>query len=532
MASATRADLEVAAVEYFRDFAEQLDAPRNYDPDDFDYQVGFDVEMHRENIALLDDELRSNAFSRAQAPARLLAGRIGVDFDALPDHLKLAVLQLAARAERELSELQVHRLSTPAKRFQHYDELFAGSLGSSVSSIPHRPPTALSVVGRSFCSASEEYQAKTAARGVGASHVTELERALKWLGEVVGPDTPLTAITPDVMKRFRDDLQRIDVRLRGRKFPFRQRLTEVREHQIAHQTALRYWRSVQGFFVWCHDERLVGDNPAAVAKISKPKGVKVHQPPPFSTAELQALMKVPLYAGYKSTKQVMAPGDCHIREGRWWSGILLMHTGLRAGELSQLRPSDFVFDAPIPHLLVRQTDEMGTALKSVKTPASIRSVPLHDNLLVLGLRQFVEGRAKRFPKDRLFREFRLGTKDRKSEGATRFWGDLLKKHGLWKRGRSTHVWRHSLVAFLREAGVANEDIGTVVGHAPTTQTAKYGQTDMLDRKKATIDRLDFGFDVVGAVGGPYDLMDGRLSVSAAGTDRPSHLSPLRRRSRP
>jgi len=89
---------------------------------------------------------------------------------------------------------------------------------------------------------------------------------------------------------------------------------------------------------------------------------------------------------------------------------------------------------------------------SVKTAASVRSVPLHDNLLLLGLRQFVERRAKRYPKQRVFREFRLGTKGRKSEGATRFWGDLLKRHGLWKPGRSTYDWRQPVAAFVRGAG--------------------------------------------------------------------------------
>jgi integrase len=180
-----------------------------------------------------------------------------------------------------------------------------------------------------------------------------------------------------------------------------------------------------------------------------------------------------------------------------------MFTGMRAAEISQLLPSDFVFDHEFPHLKIQRVDGEGKQVKAVKSTSSIRDIPLAPELLILGLRQFVERRRKWKPKDRIFFEFRPGL-DRESDGATKFWGNYLKKVGLWKEGRATHVWRHTLVATLRSNGVAEEDVQVVIGHARQSVTAGYGGAYPLSRKSATIGKLDFGFDVVAALGGAFD----------------------------
>jgi len=167
-------------------------------------------------------------------------------------------------------------------------------------------------------------------------------------------------------------------------------------------------------------------------------------------------------------------------------------------------PNDFVFNAPIPHIKVREEDDNGAKVKSAKTSASIRDIPIVDALLILGLRQFVERRAKIAPKDRVFARFRLGGSGKLSEGMARFWGDYLRRFNLHKPGRGTHVMRHTVVARLRALDVAEEDIAAAVGHEHGTTTSKYGGAYPLQRKAKTLAMLHYGFDVVGALGGAYD----------------------------
>lgn len=173
-----------------------------------------------------------------------------------------------------------------------------------------------------------------------------------------------------------------------------------------------------------------------------------------------------------------------------------MYTGMRAGELAQLLVEDFVFDAVIPHLKVRRENKAGEAVKSVKNKNSVRDIPLAEPLLKLGLADFVAERAKFHPRERVFGDFTTGLA-RNSGGLTKFWSAYLKRVGLWKKGRAVHVWRHTVVDFLRANGLAIEDIAAIVGHGTDLMTEKYGGAHPLARKLATIKRLDFGFDVVG-----------------------------------
>ncbi|MEQ1494892.1 MAG: tyrosine-type recombinase/integrase, partial [Novosphingobium sp.] len=179
--------------------------------------------------------------------------------------------------------------------------------------------------------------------------------------------------------------------------------------------------------------------------------------------------------------------------------------GLRAGELSQLLPGDFDFSAEVPHLKVRRVDETGATIKSTKTDGSVRDVPLAPVLLQLGLAEFVAQRAKVDRKRRVLHEFNLGSRGRTSDGMTKFWGAYLRAHDLWKPGRSTHVWRHTLIANLRANGVPIEDIAAFVGHKQQSVTASYGGDYPLERKLKTALAIDYGFDVISAAGGDYDV---------------------------
>jgi integrase len=132
-------------------------------------------------------------------------------------------------------------------------------------------------------------------------------------------------------------------------------------------------------------------------------------------------------------------------------------------------------------------------------------VPISPEVIELGLKQFVDRRERISRGGRVFREFRTGTKGRTSDGLTKFWASYLRKFGLWKPGRSTHVFRHTVVACLRGNDASEEDIAALVGHTRGSVTAQYGGAYPLSRKLRTVNRLNYGFDLVAAVGGAYSI---------------------------
>lgn len=501
--SLTRRDLEEAAQQFFTELASELDQPRDFDPDRVDEEVDLNIDASRRRSAELLDQLRGNNFDgNVRTAAEEIARRAGIEFTTLTERQQLSTLQLAARAQKVQMELFIHLLSDPSRAFEPPDKLFVIPAGEE--RMPQSPAAHVENEGPALEDVVGSFIRRKIARGLSQSQIDENTRALGWLKERFGAKRAVSSISKRELATFRDDIARLDVTLRGRGAAFQDRLTNNPSDQIKSVTALRYWRTVQALFAWAAAEGFAQDDPSSGLVMELRKGEKKRTPPPFSEVELRRFCKTPLYAGYKSPKHLLEPGACHRRGGRWWAGVLMMFTGLRAGELSQLLPSDFVFTGDIAYLRVREEDENGKKVKSAKTQSSVRDVPLSPILLELGLAQFVASRAKANPKERVFREFRLGTRGRLSDGMTKFWSNYLRKFGLWKEGRSTHVWRHTVIAHLRANGVAEEDIAALVGHSRGTQTAGYGGAYPLHRKRKTIEKLDYGFDVTSALGGPYD----------------------------
>ena len=226
-------------------------------------------------------------------------------------------------------------------------------------------------------------------------------------------------------------------------------------------------------------------------------------PEPFTTEELKLFLSTPLFTGYLSPHRLMVPGKCVVRNGYWWSAILMMFSGARAGDVAQLLTTDFRFDDGVPHFIIQPGKLPGGQAKRSKFGPRTHRVPLHPALLELGIRAFVEGIAKHKQSRRIFNEIGLG-ESRMSTGLTKFWGRYLREFGLFLPQRATHVHRHTLAARLRAAHVSNEDIGAVLGHSNTSTTAGYGGDQDLKRKLVTLQKLDFGFDVVAAAGGSYN----------------------------
>ena len=503
MENITRLSLEQVASEYFDRLLIEVEVPRRFEPEDFDNDLAFNIEATRERIRALDDQLRTNIYGpEAETAASTLVSSLAGSFEALDEALQLVARQLAAKAHRAQMRYLEHRLSNPALPYVSDDPLFALHREKIVE-----PPNLQGVgVPSQYACLSDlvtDHLERMERRHLGESHIDETGRALSWLIEEIGPDTPMDRITVESVRAFRDNIRRMDRTRQGRSTTFKKRLTDRTDRQITNATAAKYWGAVRMLFSWARSEGRSPYDPTEHLRFDKHKREERRSPPPFVLEEVRRFISTPLYQGHQSRTRLFEEGDCHERGQKWWAGIMFMVSGARAGEITQLLPSDFHFDEPIPYVRVQEEDETGERTKSVKSAASIRDIPLVPLLLDLGLREFVDRRRALQPKARVFEQFRMGTRGKRSEGMVRFWGDYLRRYGLHKPGRGTHVWRHTVIANLRATGALEEDIQAVVGHDRKTVTSGYGGAYPLSRKHKTLAKLDYGFDVVEALGGAY-----------------------------
>ncbi|MEQ8042386.1 site-specific integrase [Xanthomonas hortorum] len=207
-----------------------------------------------------------------------------------------------------------------------------------------------------------------------------------------------------------------------------------------------------GFFEWAqasgHYPR--GDNPAS-GHVS------------YSTREKRARRKF----GFKAydAHQVQALFAPAAFEGlplaARWASLIGLYTGARASEVGQLLTADVVEDGGIPCVQISDEGEH----QKVKTDVSLRTVPIHPDLLALGFLGWVE-QARAKGQERLFPAAKADAKNGQGNWISKAFSRHLTEVGKnWPTAkRGFHSLRKTLIQELQGAGVVSELRAQLVGH--------------------------------------------------------------------
>lgn len=210
---------------------------------------------------------------------------------------------------------------------------------------------------------------------------------------------------------------------------------------------------LSGFFAWAMGAGYFprGDNPAAgqVKYGKNEKRVRKHHGyQAFSAEEIQDL--------YSPEAIVL------LSPAARWAALLGLYTGARVSEVGQLRLSDFGAEDGIA--CIRITDE-GVG-QSVKTAASVRTVPLHPTLLALGLLEYVES-MRAAGADRLFPGLMVGSVNGPGSAFSSAFSRHLKKCGVKAKGSHKvgfHSLRKTAIQVMQSGRVPSEFRAQYVGH--------------------------------------------------------------------
>ena len=146
-----------------------------------------------------------------------------------------------------------------------------------------------------------------------------------------------------------------------------------------------------------------------------------------------------------------------------WAAVVGLYTGARVSEIAQLYLSDFVEEDGIPCLRI-STDSDG---QSLKTEASRRLVPLHPDLIRLGLLERVD-RLRAEGKERLFPGMRIDGKAGAGNAISKGFGYYLDQLRIKPRRANGTVGFHSLrktvIQELQGAKLPAERRRAFVGH--------------------------------------------------------------------
>lgn len=220
------------------------------------------------------------------------------------------------------------------------DPLFAGMTANGFSPLPgqeHLPSdTALT-----FGAAVHRYleQKKTA---WGPKTVQAVGHALRLAGELFGSDQLLMMYSTEDKKHLRDVLAAIPPNHKIKAFSgltASEAATANKEGpRLSPKSQEKSLEFVGGFFTWALNEGYIEKVPGPGIKALKAK--KYGPGParePYSNAELEMIFGSPVFSGCRSRHRRSEPGQQVLRDGYYWIPLIALYSGMRLGEIVQLR---------------------------------------------------------------------------------------------------------------------------------------------------------------------------------------------------
>jgi len=187
----------------------------------------------------------------------------------------------------------------------------------------------------------------------------------------------------------------------------------------------------------------------------------------FTNELLGALLSSPIYNGCKSIKRRNEHGELIIKDALYWIPLLGLYTGARMEELAQLYARDI---KQIDGFWVIDINDNAPD-KRLKTDASTRIVPIHQELQKLGFVSYAQSIQKRDEK-MLFPELSYDAKEKRyGKSVSNKFNRYLKALGI-KPDRNKentlldfHSFRHTFKTACRKAEIPKEVHDRLTGHS-------------------------------------------------------------------
>jgi integrase len=349
-------------------------------------------------------------------------------------------------------------LPLPDGRWVSADEQHLPPLPKIEPPIPSEPkpfprPLPPGLSGEETFSEAFEHYLALGLDGTSAETITDYRRKLKVFTDKMG-DLRLSQITDRMAVSFLDDYL----------------LGERAQKPMTRNTYAMLFSAV---YKWAIRRKMASWNPFEGQRI---KQAAVHYEP-FTDQEIAAL--------FADAKPEVAPAKHKTGTALPWACLIAAYTGCRLEEVASLKAAD-----------IKETDGIWyfefCSNGNGKTKAATRAVPLHHELIDVGLLRYRDALPKAsmlFPglKGRSSKPGKLGPK----------LGDAFnwqrKRLGIVRPGVNFHSFRHTVGDRLRKAGVPEDDRAALLGHEDERITSKvYGHDGPgLQRLQVIIEKLRY-----------------------------------------
>ncbi|MDZ4311357.1 MAG: site-specific integrase [Cypionkella sp.] len=365
--------------------------------------------------------------------------------------------------------------------------------------LERRAATEIAAVGESIAEAVEAFK-KENPRNVSKSRMNESCRDIGIFIETVGLGFPVAKINKKHVREWKALLMKYPVRatevVAFRGMSIGQIVVandELKRQVLSDRTVNRYLSSLSAFCSWAEVNGYIPANPCSGMALPKERRAKTL---PFTSEQMNILFTSPLFAGAQSETEwrlISRPGDVLIRDHRFWVPLIMLFSGARPGEIGQLAVSDLRQQQGQWFMHITIEGETHSEGKSVKTLGSMRVIPIHPELVRLGLLEYhaqrVEGAEKQ-----LFPGAKRNERGQMMADFSREFGKYLARIGLKEApGLKLYSFRHGAADALRRAGYLDNQFGFILGHTEQSMTGLYGimPQGMLEQRVELVNAITY-----------------------------------------
>lgn len=281
-------------------------------------------------------------------------------------------------------------------------------------------------------------------------HAVDYSRGINRLMGFIG-DVPITSITPTDIHHFAGALIAPSA---------------ADQRPLAATSARLLLARISSVLTFAVDAGLLQSNPVTTSRIHKRLGpartkCSLTGNKGYSWDELVTLFS---NADYKEQRNAKGrPGNAVF-----WLPLIAAYTGARREEIAQLYVSDFMQDEG-GQWFIRIIDDRPD--KSLKTGSSRRDIPIHDDLIEIGLLSLISDQSN---DSRIFPQL-TKVSDGYAGIVSKSWRPLTQRCGAYRPGRHPlHAFRHTFKTLAREHGIPKEVSDWITGHAAENIGDRYG----------------------------------------------------------
>jgi integrase len=220
---------------------------------------------------------------------------------------------------------------------------------------------------------------------------------------------------------------------------------------------------LKAIFSLAVSNELIDKNPLIGVKLVKQKGLPKPRVP-FSSEDIATIFNSPIFS--KCERPVGGAGEACV-----WLPYIALWTGMRLEEIGQLLVSDIKCHNDIYFINVGD-DEFST--KRLKTSSSHRRIPIHPELIRLGLLDYVQ-MLKEGQSDRLFPKLVENVNNQYTAAFSKWFGRYLRGTiGITDKRKTFHSFRHGFKEACRVAEIPKDLHDKLTGHMSSDVGDGYG----------------------------------------------------------